>query len=126
MLSPVLSGEKRYEDILIHDDAWYEANGVTLHRGREAVFIDRAAKRVVAKDGTIADYDTLLIATGSNPFVVPIPGAALPGVVTYRDLDDVEAMLAAARRGGGHAGRGGGLDRQSVGGGEEVEGRGRW
>src|SRR3546814_15103430 len=100
MLSPVLSGEKRYEDILIHDDAWYEANGVTLHRGREVVFIDRAAKRIVAKDGTTADYDTLLIATGSNPFVVPIPGATLPGVVTYRDLDDVETMLAAARRGG--------------------------
>ncbi|MET4701804.1 nitrite reductase (NADH) large subunit [Constrictibacter sp. MBR-5] len=109
MLSPVLSGEKRYEDILIHDDAWYDANGITLHRGKEVVFVDRAAKRVVAKDGTTADYDALLIATGSNPFVVPIPGATLPGVVTYRDLDDVEAMLAAARQGGRAVVIGGGL-----------------
>ena len=54
MLSPVLSGEKTYEDILIHDDAWYEANGITLHRGKQVVEIDRAAKRVIAADGKSA------------------------------------------------------------------------
>ena len=63
MLSPVLSGEKAYEDILIHDDAWYEMHGITLHRGRQVVRIDRAAKRVVAADGAAADYDQLLVAT---------------------------------------------------------------
>lgn len=109
MLSPVLSGEKAYEDILIHDDAWYEMHGITLHRGRQVVRIDRAAKRVVAADGAAADYDQLLVATGSVPFVVPIPGATLPGVVTYRDLDDVNAMLAAARNGGRAVVIGGGL-----------------
>ncbi|EIM26706.1 nitrite reductase large subunit NirB [Microvirga lotononidis] len=102
MLSPVLSGEKAYEDILIHDDAWYETHGITLHRGKQVVEIDRMARRVIAADGTAAEYDQLLVATGSMPFVVPIPGATLPGVVTYRDLDDVHRMLEAAQ-GGGHA-----------------------
>ncbi|WP_262296781.1 nitrite reductase large subunit NirB [Microvirga sesbaniae] len=109
MLSPVLSGEKTYEDILIHDDAWYEAHGITLHRGKPAVTIDRLAKRVIAADGTAAEYDQLIVATGSMPFVVPIPGATLPGVVTYRDLDDVNTMLEAAQGGGRAVVIGGGL-----------------
>ncbi|MFL4993707.1 MAG: nitrite reductase large subunit NirB [Microvirga sp.] len=109
MLSPVLSGEKAYEDILIHDDAWYETHGITLHRGKQVVEIDRAARRVIAADGTAADYDQLIVATGSMPFVVPIPGATLPGVVTYRDLDDVNKMLEAAQKGGHAIVIGGGL-----------------
>lgn len=109
MLSPVLSGEKAYEDILIHDDAWYETHGITLHRGKQVVEIDRAGKRVTAADGTTAEYDQLLVATGSMPFVVPIPGATLPGVVTYRDLDDVNKMLEAAGKGGHAVVIGGGL-----------------
>jgi nitrite reductase (NADH) large subunit len=109
MLSPVLSGEKSYDDILIHDDSWYEANGIVLHRGKQVVQIDRRAKRVAAADGTAADYDKLLVATGSVPFMVPIPGASLPGVVTYRDFDDVNAMLAAAQKGGRAVVIGGGL-----------------
>lgn len=109
MLSPVLSGEKTYEDILIHDDAWYEAHGITLHRGKPVVEIDRDAKRVVSADGTSAEYDQLILATGSMPFVVPIPGASLPGVVTYRDLDDVNKMLEAAGNGGRAVVIGGGL-----------------
>jgi nitrite reductase (NADH) large subunit len=109
MLSPVLSGEKAYEDILIHDDAWYETHGITLHRGKQVVEIDRAARRVIAADRTAADYDRLLVATGSMPFVVPIPGATLPGVVTYRDLDDVNKMLEAAQKGGHAIVIGGGL-----------------
>ncbi|MEQ8863805.1 MAG: nitrite reductase large subunit NirB [Thalassobaculum sp.] len=109
MLSPVLSGEKTYEDIVIHDDAWYREHGVTLHKGRKVVHIDRKAKRVVADDGTTAEYDTLLLATGSGPIVIPIPGHTLPGVLTYRDLDDVEAMLAAAKTGNRAVVIGGGL-----------------
>jgi nitrite reductase (NADH) large subunit len=73
------------------------------------VHIDRAAKRVVSADGIAAEYDQLLVATGSLPFVVPIPGASLPGVVTYRDLDDVNAMLTAAGKGGRAVVIGGGL-----------------
>jgi nitrite reductase (NADH) large subunit len=102
MLSPVLSGEKTYEDIITHDDGWYDTYNVTLHKGRKVSKIDRLAKTVTAEDGTLAAYDKLVIATGSNPFIIPVPGHTLPGVVTYRDLDDVDKMLAAAK-GGGHA-----------------------
>ncbi|WP_119677699.1 nitrite reductase large subunit NirB [Indioceanicola profundi] len=96
MLSPVLSGEKQYQDILIHDEDWYRQNGVTLLAGRKVTAIDRAAKTVTAADGTQMHYDKLLLATGSDPFIIPVPGRDLPGVLTYRDLDDVEAMLAVA------------------------------
>ena len=109
MLSPVLAGEKRYEDILIHDEAWYARNGVTLLRGKRVVHVDREGRRVVAEDGTTAFYDKLLIATGSDPFIVPVPGKDLPGVITFRDLDDVEKMLAVALNGGRAVVIGGGL-----------------
>jgi len=109
MLSPVLAGEKDYRDIIIHDDDWYARHGVTLHKGREVVAIDRQAKRVVAADGTAAAYDKLIVATGSKPFVIGVAGHTLPGVLTYRDLDDVNAMLAAARPGASAVVIGGGL-----------------
>jgi nitrite reductase (NADH) large subunit len=109
LLSPVLSGEKQFQDIVIHDEAWYAANDITLHLGKQVVAIDRDARRVIAADGTEAAYDQLLLATGSTPFILPIPGAGLPGVIAYRDLDDVETMLAAARRGGRAVVIGGGL-----------------
>ncbi len=109
MLSPVLSGEKTYEDILIHDDAWYARNRIALHRGQEIVAIDRAAKQVVTASGHVETYDKLLLATGSMPFIIPVPGSTLPGVISYRDLDDVNAMLAAAEKGGRAVVIGGGL-----------------
>lgn len=109
LLSPVLSGEKRYEDIVIHDEAWYTARGISLHKGKPVIDINRRARTVTALDGTTANWDKLLIATGSQPFLLPVPGIDLPGVVTYRDLDDVEAMLAAAARGGRAVVIGGGL-----------------
>jgi nitrite reductase (NADH) large subunit len=109
MLSPVLSGEKTYEDIITHDDAWYADHGVTLHKGRKVTHIDRVAKTVRADDGTEAPYDKLVIATGSVPFIIPVPGHTLPGVVTYRDLDDVQKMLNAAKSGGQAVVIGGGL-----------------
>jgi nitrite reductase (NADH) large subunit len=109
MLSPVLAGEKEYRDIIIHDDDWYARHGVTLHKGREVVAIDRQAKRVVAADGTAALYDKLIVATGSKPFVIGVAGHTLPGVLTYRDLDDVNAMLAAAKPGASAVVIGGGL-----------------
>ena len=77
MLSPVLSGEKAYEDIVIHDDAWYEKHGVTLHKGKKVMEIDRADRKVVADDGTVAEYDKLLIATMSTPCWA-LPSPAVP------------------------------------------------
>ncbi len=109
MLSPVLAGEKAFDDIIVHDDAWYAQHKVTLRKGEPIVAIDRAARTVRTKDGAVEPYDTLLIATGSKPILIPVPGAELPGVVTFRDLDDVDAMLAAAARGGNAVVIGGGL-----------------
>lgn len=109
MLSPVLSGESTYEDIIIHDEAWYEANNVTLHAGEKVVSIDRENKTVRSEGGVIEGYDNLLIATGSTPFIIPVPGHDLPGVLAYRDLDDVNKMLNAAAKGGRAVVIGGGL-----------------
>ena len=109
MLSPVLSGEKNYEDIIIHNESWYTANNVTLHKGKRIETIDREQKCVAASDGTKAAYDVLLIATGSSPFIIPVPGAELEGVLSYRDLDDVEKMLAYAGQSGKAVVIGGGL-----------------
>ena len=109
MLSPVLSGEKSFDDIIIHGDAWYADHGITLHKGQKVVAIDRAAKTVTSEGGVSAGYDKLVIATGSNPFIIPVPGHQLQGVLAYRDLDDVEGMKAAAARGGRAVVIGGGL-----------------
>ncbi len=99
LLSPVLSGEKKFEEIIIHGDRWYEKHNIALVKGRKVISIDRVNKRVTAEGGMIADYDKLLIATGSSPFILPIPGNELPGVLSYRDLDDVQAMMIAAEQG---------------------------
>jgi nitrite reductase (NADH) large subunit len=97
MLSPVLSGEKDYEEIIIHGDGWYIKNGIALYKGHKVVAIDRAAKTVTSNHGVTESYDKLVIATGSVPFILPVPGSDLAGVLTYRDLDDVNAMLLAAQ-----------------------------
>ncbi|MBA4491897.1 nitrite reductase large subunit NirB [Paracoccus sp. S1E-3] len=108
MLSPVLSGEKTYEEIVTHDDAWYAKRGITTRFGEHVVGIDRARKVVVGQRGEVA-YDRLVIATGSAPFMIPVAGRDLPGVVAYRDLDDTNTMIAAARPGAEAVVIGGGL-----------------
>ncbi|WP_426125985.1 nitrite reductase large subunit NirB [Pararhizobium sp. PWRC1-1] len=97
MLSPVLSGEKTYEQIVIHGDGWYIENGITLYKGHKIISIDRLANTVTSDHGVTESYDKLVIATGSMPFIIPVPGKDLPGVITYRDIDDVQAMLLAAQ-----------------------------
>ncbi|MFM6854799.1 MAG: NAD(P)/FAD-dependent oxidoreductase, partial [Sphingopyxis sp.] len=109
MLSPVLAGEKTFDDIVINDTAWYDDNGIDLISGDPVDSIDRAAKTVTSRSGRVTPYDQLLIATGSDPFIIPVPGHKLPGVVTFRDLDDVDKMLAAADKGGQAVVIGGGL-----------------
>ncbi len=109
MLSPVLSGEKSFEQIVIHGDGWYVKHGVTLHKGVTVSAIDRAAKTVTTARGMVVAYDKLLIATGSLPIIIPVPGHKLAGVLSYRDLDDVEAMLLAAKARGSAVVIGGGL-----------------
>ena len=109
MLSPVLSGEKQFDDIVIHGDAWYIEHGITLYKGHKIVAIDREAKTVTSNHGEVAGYDRLVIATGSVPFIIPVPGNNLAGVLTYRDLDDVNAMMLAAKARGRAVVIGGGL-----------------
>ena len=102
MLSPVLSGEKTYDEIVTHTDDWYAGNDVTCRFGEHVVGIDRDRKVVIGQQGEVA-YDKLLIATGSAPFIIPVPGRDLPGVITYRDFDDTNAMIAAAQSKGARA-----------------------
>jgi nitrite reductase (NADH) large subunit len=109
MLSPVLSGEKSFDEIIIHGDGWYIEHGVTLYKGCKVTGIDRNARTVVAAGGITETYDKLIIATGSLPIIIPVPGNNTPGVLTYRDLDDVEAMLLAAKSRGNAVVIGGGL-----------------
>jgi len=97
LLSPVLAGEKSVDDIMLNTRAWYEENGITLHAGDPVVHIDRKRRIVRAQSGHEVRYDRLLLATGSKPFIIPVPGHQLPGVLAFRDIADVEGMLEAAR-----------------------------
>lgn len=97
LLSPVLAGEQTFADIVLNDLDWYAQNGIRLLLNRKVVEIDRVRRRVVADDGSEAEYDRLIIATGSNPFILPIPGNGLKGVIGYRDIADTETMMETAR-----------------------------
>jgi nitrite reductase (NADH) large subunit len=97
LLSPVLSGEMKFQDTVLNDWSWYEDNNITLHAGKTVTKIDRHQCVVETEDGLAVPYDRLLIATGSNPIMLPIPGINLPGVIAYRSIDDVEKMQAAAK-----------------------------
>jgi len=98
LLSPVLSGEQTIEQIILNPLSWYEDHGIRLHLGRTVVDVNRRQRVVIADDGTREPYDRLLIATGSNPFILPVPGKELQGVITYRDIHDTNAMIDAATR----------------------------
>jgi NAD(P)H-dependent nitrite reductase small subunit len=100
LLSPLLSGEKKVHEIMLHPPEWYREHGVTLHADDPVVQIDRVRRRVRARSGIQTQYDRLLIATGSTPLVLPVAGHALPGVKTFRELQDVHTMLELARGGG--------------------------
>ena len=109
MLSPVLAGDKSFEEIIINDQSWYDDNGIELVSGDAVIAIKREAREVVSASGRVTPYDRLLIATGSDPFIIPVPGHKLSGVITFRDLDDVDKMLTAAETGGHAVVIGGGL-----------------
>jgi len=97
LLSPVLAGEKTIDDIMLNTLEWYEENNITLHTGKKVINIDRKARRVIADDGTEESYDRLLLATGSNPFIIPVPGHDKDGVIGFRDIHDVDTMLDSAK-----------------------------
>ena len=100
LLSPVLAGEQTLEQIVLNDWAWYAEHGITLHAGCTVTEVNRARRTVQAVRGTgetiSVPYDRLILATGSNPFLLPIPGKDLDGVLAYRDIADTQAMIDAA------------------------------
>jgi nitrite reductase (NADH) large subunit len=97
MLSAVLAGEANYNEIVTHDSAWYAERGVACRFGETVTKINRVAKTVYSRNGE-TPYDKLVLATGSAPFIIPVAGKELQGVVSFRDLDDVNAMLGVAER----------------------------
>ena len=97
LLSPVLAGEMTIQEIVLNELDWYKEKGIKLHTGKQVAKIDRVKRKVIADDGTEESYDRLLIATGSNPFMLPIPGNDLPGVIGYRDIKDTDEMIEAAK-----------------------------
>ena len=97
LLSPVLAGEQTLEEIVLNPWEWYSDNHITLHTGKKVVEVDRIKRIVRADDGTEAEYDRLLICTGSNPFILPVPGKELKGVIAYRDIADTNEMIETAK-----------------------------
>ena len=100
LLSPVLAGEQTLDQIVLNDWAWYTDNHITLHAGWKVTEVDRVHRLVHAENAAgekiSAEYDRLIMATGSNPFILPIPGKDLKGVLAYRDISDTNAMIEAA------------------------------
>jgi nitrite reductase (NADH) large subunit len=98
LLSPVLAGEQTLDEIVLNSWDWYKENNITLHAGKKVVEVDRVKRTVRADDGTEVEYDRLLMCTGSNPFILPIPGKDLEGVIAYRDIADTNAMIEASTK----------------------------
>ncbi|NJN45720.1 MAG: NAD(P)/FAD-dependent oxidoreductase [Candidatus Competibacteraceae bacterium] len=95
-LSPLLAGERTLDEIILHQPAWYDQHGIELHTGSPVVAIDRTRRRVWNAAGVSVQYEELLLATGSVPVMLPLPGSGLPGVLSFRTINDVSAMLAAS------------------------------
>ncbi len=101
LLSPVLAGEQTLDEIILNPFEWYTDNHITLHAGWRVTSVDRVKRVVHAQNGEgetlSAEYDRLLLCTGSNPFMLPLPGKDLQGVIAYRDIADTNAMIEAAK-----------------------------
>lgn len=97
MLSKVLQGSTTVNDITINDWQWYQDKGITLHAGDPVISIDTAKRKVVSEKGRTVDYDQLILATGSLPFMLPLPGADKPGVTAFRDINDCNTMIEASK-----------------------------
>lgn len=98
LLSSVLAGDSSMKDIVLNDWDWYRDNNITFHAGHAVTRIDTANKMVVSDKGVTAAYDELILATGSLPFMLPIPGVDKEGVIAFRDIKDCETMMETARQ----------------------------
>uniref|UniRef100_A0A7C3WKM3 NAD(P)/FAD-dependent oxidoreductase n=1 Tax=Desulfobacca acetoxidans TaxID=60893 RepID=A0A7C3WKM3_9BACT len=97
-LPEYVAGEKELKDIILHDRPWYEQHKIDLHLAATVTAIDPEEKTVTTDQGGRFHYDKLLLATGSNPSVPPLPGAELPGVMTLRTVADAEKIKNWAQR----------------------------
>lgn len=109
LLSSLLAGEIETADTAIKSPEWYKAQAVTLNLGSPAIRLDTAAKQVKCECGESLPYDHCVLATGSDPIRLPLPGAALDGVCTFRQANDVEAFQRFAKTGAPAVVIGGGL-----------------
>ncbi|WP_046225606.1 FAD-dependent oxidoreductase [Paenibacillus dauci] len=92
LLSKVLQGESRFEDIILHSLDWYQEHEVQLHSGEQVVRIDPEQRMIHTASGMQTEYDVLIIATGSVPFIPPIPGSDKKGVISFRSMEDCQIM----------------------------------
>lgn len=95
-LSEYFTG-KTAEDLTLQPLKWYEENGITIHLSDKAVEINRETKTVISEKGVEVQYDKLVLATGSEPFVPPVPGIDKQGVFVYRTIEDLEGMMEHAK-----------------------------
>ena len=93
LLSAVLQGRASFDDITLHDRDWYEKQGIRLFTGETAVSIDSGKKAIRTDTNREVPYDKLVIATGSVPFLLPLPGADKEGIVTFRTIEDCQKIM---------------------------------
>ncbi|MED3878731.1 nitrite reductase large subunit NirB [Priestia megaterium] len=98
LLSKVLQGDTNVEDITLNDWNWYQENNITLYTGETVTSIDSVKKEVATNSGRVESYDELILATGSLPFILPIPGSDKKGVTAFRDIKDTDEMLQASQQ----------------------------
>jgi nitrite reductase (NADH) large subunit len=98
MLSSVLAGDADINDIVINSWEWYRENNIILHAGHTVSNIDTKRKIVSTESGIQVPYDEVIIATGSLPFMLPLPGADKKGVIAFRDIKDCETMMETAKK----------------------------
>ncbi|MBD0408505.1 NADPH-nitrite reductase [Bacillus sp. 1021] len=98
LLSKVLQGDTDIKDITLNDWDWYKENNIQLHTGETVIKVDQDSKTVITDADRIQPYDELILATGSVPFILPIPGADKKGVTAFRDIKDTDTMLAASKQ----------------------------
>lgn len=96
-LSEYFSG-KTAADLSLVADGFFEEHGIEIYLGDRAASVDRQRKQVVSANGVVVNYDKLVLATGSYPFVPPVPGHERPQCLVYRTIEDLEAMTAAAAK----------------------------
>ncbi|MFS1514397.1 nitrite reductase large subunit NirB [Chengkuizengella sp. SCS-71B] len=97
LLSYVLAGDSKVDDIVINSYEWYKEHGISLYTGETITKINTESKTVTSDKGTTISYDKLIISTGSNAFMLPLPGADKEGVIAYRTIQDCEYMMEAAK-----------------------------